>query len=207
MAYEVVIAGAGPVGLFLACELRLAGVSVLVLERMEDTRPPLKANFMGMRGLNLPSVEAFYRRGLLNAVRESALGWMDEGANKGIELRDTRQTGEPPAPRFAGHFAGIMLDGNKIDFSDQRFMLPGPSASGGIVSMQGMETLLADHAKELGVEVRLGAAVTDITQSDYGVAVHVGEETIRADWRSAAMGAAVPCESALGSSFPARIRN
>ena len=70
MAYEVVIAGAGPVGLFLACELRLAGVSVLVLERMEDTQTPLKANFMGMRGLNLPSVEAFYRRGLLNAVSE-----------------------------------------------------------------------------------------------------------------------------------------
>jgi len=56
LAYQVVIAGAGPVRLFLACELRLAGISVLVLERMEDTRTPLKANFMGMRGLNLPSV-------------------------------------------------------------------------------------------------------------------------------------------------------
>ena len=31
MDYDVVIAGAGPVGLLLACELRLAGVSVLVL--------------------------------------------------------------------------------------------------------------------------------------------------------------------------------
>ena len=28
--YEVVIAGGGPVGLFLACELRLAGVSVRI---------------------------------------------------------------------------------------------------------------------------------------------------------------------------------
>jgi 2-polyprenyl-6-methoxyphenol hydroxylase-like FAD-dependent oxidoreductase len=32
MTYDVVIAGGGPVGLFLACELRLAGASVLVLE-------------------------------------------------------------------------------------------------------------------------------------------------------------------------------
>ena len=34
MIYAAVIAGGGPVGLFLSCELRLAGVSVLVLERM-----------------------------------------------------------------------------------------------------------------------------------------------------------------------------
>ena len=34
--YDVVIAGAGPVGLFLACELRLAGLSVLVLEQDEN---------------------------------------------------------------------------------------------------------------------------------------------------------------------------
>ena len=38
--YDVVIAGAGPVGLFLACELRLAGLSVLVLEQAEDPRSP-----------------------------------------------------------------------------------------------------------------------------------------------------------------------
>lgn len=59
MVYDVVIAGGGPVSLFLACELRLAGVSVLVLERMHDLRSPLKGGWMGMRGLNLPSAEAF----------------------------------------------------------------------------------------------------------------------------------------------------
>ena len=35
ISYDVVIAGAGPVGLFLACELRLAGPTVLVLEQSE----------------------------------------------------------------------------------------------------------------------------------------------------------------------------
>src|ERR1700679_2852635 len=154
LIYDVVIAGAGPVGLFLACELRLAGISVLVLERMQDTHTPLKANSMGMRGLNLPSVEAFYRRGLLHAVRESALGWMNADREQGIGIREqgvgivekntapntgTTDTAAapPPAPRFAGHFAGIMLNGNNIDFSshsDAKYRVGGPSASGGMVS-------------------------------------------------------------------------
>ena len=40
--YDVIIAGAGPVGLFLACELRLVKLSVLVLEKLEDPHSPLK---------------------------------------------------------------------------------------------------------------------------------------------------------------------
>src|ERR1700760_2015838 len=42
MVYDVIIAGAGPVGLFLACELRLAKLSVLVLEQLADPSSPLK---------------------------------------------------------------------------------------------------------------------------------------------------------------------
>jgi len=32
MVYEVVIAGAGPVGLFLACELRLRGITCVTFQ-------------------------------------------------------------------------------------------------------------------------------------------------------------------------------
>lgn len=66
--YDVLIAGAGPVGLFLACELRLAGVSVLVLEQAEDPGSPLKELPFGMRGLSVPTLEALYRRGILSEV-------------------------------------------------------------------------------------------------------------------------------------------
>jgi 2-polyprenyl-6-methoxyphenol hydroxylase-like FAD-dependent oxidoreductase len=107
MIYDVVIAGGGPVGLFLACELGLAGTSVLVLERMQDPHSSLKESWMGMRGLSLPSVASFYRRGILDAVRKSSLAWL-EPAKPGFELRSEKPT-SAPAPRFAGHFAGIML--------------------------------------------------------------------------------------------------
>ncbi|HEX3851801.1 MAG TPA: NAD(P)-binding protein [Polyangiaceae bacterium] len=67
-AHDVIIAGAGPVGLFLACELRLANLSVLVLEQAGDPHSPLKRLPFGMRGLWGPSIEAFYRRALLEQI-------------------------------------------------------------------------------------------------------------------------------------------
>jgi 2-polyprenyl-6-methoxyphenol hydroxylase-like FAD-dependent oxidoreductase len=178
--YEVVIAGGGPVGLFLACELSLAGVSVVVLERMEDPRTPLKAGWMGMRGLNFPSVEAFYRRGMLEAVRAAALGWMNTGEKPGMEIGGRRDAA--PAPRFAGHFAGIMLDADKIDFSHQKYVLEGPSASGGMVSLEGIELLLAEHAVKWGVDLRRGVTVTNFTQDENGVTVYAGEESFAGQW-------------------------
>ncbi len=58
VSHDVVIAGGGPVGLLLACELRLARVSVLVLEQATDPRSPLKRLPFGMRGLSAPTIEA-----------------------------------------------------------------------------------------------------------------------------------------------------
>jgi 2-polyprenyl-6-methoxyphenol hydroxylase-like FAD-dependent oxidoreductase len=180
MNYEVVIAGAGPVGLFLACELGLAGVSVVVLEKMKDTRTPLKENPMGMRGMNLPSTEAFYRRGMLKEVRGTAIGWMTTDArDAGMAMRE-RQSQD--APRFAGHFAGILLDGRKIDFGGDKYALGGPSAAGGMVTLAGIEDVLQERAEELGVEIRLGSAVTSVSQMEDGVSVEVGGETIQAKW-------------------------
>jgi 2-polyprenyl-6-methoxyphenol hydroxylase-like FAD-dependent oxidoreductase len=181
MAYDVAIAGGGPVGLFLACELGLAGISVLVLERMEDPHSLLKERWMGSRGLNFPSVEAFYRRGMLKAVRETSLAWMNPDGPPGMVNRESTPATQP-APRFAGHFAGIMLDANKIDFSGQEYVMGGPSASGGMVSLEGVEELLAERAEELGVEIRRGMAVTDFAETDGGVTVYAGDESFPAKW-------------------------
>ncbi len=66
--YDVIISGAGPVGLFLACELALAKCSVLILEKTEDPHSPLKQLPFGIRGLSAPTIEALYRRGLLEEL-------------------------------------------------------------------------------------------------------------------------------------------
>jgi 2-polyprenyl-6-methoxyphenol hydroxylase-like FAD-dependent oxidoreductase len=44
MVADVVIAGAGPNGLMLACELSLAGVHPVVLERLPEPRRENRAN-------------------------------------------------------------------------------------------------------------------------------------------------------------------
>src|SRR3954447_24044133 len=70
--YDVIIAGAGPVGLFLACELRLAGCSVLVLEEAQDPHSPLKTLPFGLRGFSVPTIESFARRCLLDSLKARA---------------------------------------------------------------------------------------------------------------------------------------
>jgi len=51
-----------------------------------------------------------------------------------------------------------------------------------MVSLAGLEEVLAERAQELGVELRLGTAVTDVTQTDDGASVHVGDQVIQAKW-------------------------
>lgn len=179
--YDVVIAGGGPVGLFLACELRLAGVSVLLLEKNREASTPLKSGWMGARGLTFPSTEAFYRRGLLKDVKAASFGWMG-GERPGMELKGDGSAPPTSAPRFAGHFAGMMLDASKIDFSGQKWIMPGPSIGGGMVSLEALEEVLAEHATGLGADIRMEQEVTDFSETADGVLVQAGDEQFHARW-------------------------
>jgi 2-polyprenyl-6-methoxyphenol hydroxylase-like FAD-dependent oxidoreductase len=76
-----VIAGGGPTGLMLACELRLAGVDVLVLERLAEPSGESRAG-----GIHARTMEILDQRGMLEP-------FLAEGR--------TIQ---------AGHFAGLWLD-------------------------------------------------------------------------------------------------
>ncbi|MFF8771799.1 FAD-dependent oxidoreductase [Kitasatospora sp. NPDC015120] len=57
---DVIVVGGGPTGLMLACELRLHGVDVVVLERREERGGESRG-----RGLHARSVEIMDQRGLL----------------------------------------------------------------------------------------------------------------------------------------------
>lgn len=173
MIYDVIIAGAGPVGLFLACELRLAKRSVLVLEQAADPHSPLKQLPFGMRGLWGPSVEAFYRRGLLDEISappgDGAAGLPKPGG----ALSGSKRHGP------AGHFAGIQFDYTNIDASRWVFKLPGPSDTLLGCAMEHIERVLTARALSLGVELRRGHGVNAFDQTESDVTVRVGQQEFR----------------------------
>jgi 2-polyprenyl-6-methoxyphenol hydroxylase-like FAD-dependent oxidoreductase len=136
LIHDVIIAGAGPVGLFLAGELALAKCSVLVLEKAENPHSPLKQFPFGIRGLSAPTIEALYRRGLLETLEVHK------------RLRNPHKTSTPEGPRRqVGHFAGIpFLEGN-IDSSQWRHRLPSSTETNLISTMQEIESVLARRQK------------------------------------------------------------
>ncbi|MDR6870052.1 2-polyprenyl-6-methoxyphenol hydroxylase-like FAD-dependent oxidoreductase [Bosea sp. BE125] len=178
MIYDVVIAGAGPVGLFLACELRLAGVSVLVLEQAEDPRSPLKRLPFGMRGLSTPTIEAFDRRGLLNEI--AAPQPAKDGSGTGSALTAAHWMQQPRRP--GGHFAGIQFYEDKIDTSKWPYRLPNSASTSMLVEMEQLESALAVRANAMGVEIRRGRGVEGFDQSDDAVTVRAGGEIFRGRW-------------------------
>lgn len=174
LLYDVVIAGGGPVGLFLACELRLAEFSVLVLEQAEDPRSPLKRLPFGMRGLSAPTIDAFHRRGLLDDI--AALQPMKQG------LMGGSAAGAEAPRRPAGHFAGIQFDAENIDTSKWPYRLPGPAGTSMAAEMEQIESALAARAAAMGVEIRRGLGVDGFDPSDEDVTVRAGGETFRGRW-------------------------
>ncbi|MFD8544583.1 FAD-dependent monooxygenase [Streptomyces sp. NPDC059649] len=169
--HDVVIVGAGPVGLFLACELGLADRSVLVLEQEPELHSARRALPLGLRGLSAASAEAFYRRGMLPQLLSAS------GIDNYPDPSD-----EPASPRWAGHFAGMVLDPADIDVTALPFRLPSPATEGVMTSLDAVETVLSERAAELGVEIRRGVRVAAVTQHEENVVAHAGEGDYAARW-------------------------
>jgi 2-polyprenyl-6-methoxyphenol hydroxylase-like FAD-dependent oxidoreductase len=165
--YDIIISGAGPVGLFLACELALANCSVLMLEKADDPHTPLKQLPFGIRGLNAPSIEALDRRGLLDQLE--------------VPKRLKNPFGHVGSTQ-AGHFAGIPFLYGDIDTARWPHRLASSTPTSLISEMAETEAVLTRRALALGVEIRRGVGVTGVEQDDAGVTVLAGDRSFSALW-------------------------
>jgi 2-polyprenyl-6-methoxyphenol hydroxylase-like FAD-dependent oxidoreductase len=146
---DVTVVGAGPVGLMLAAELALAGASVQVLERLAEPDPVVKA-----QAVNVPTAEALDRRGLgpaAEAVHREMLARQGSPAGHGR-----------PDPRFTGHFAGVVLDPDLVDWADPELAAHTAGAGARMVPQPALVALLAEHVARLGVPVHRGVEVTGL---------------------------------------------
>ncbi|MCC9307171.1 FAD-dependent monooxygenase [Kitasatospora sp. RB6PN24] len=134
MTIDVAIAGGGPNGLMLACELALAGVRPVVLEQLTEPSHEPKAN------------------GLVGQV----VRLLDQ---RGLHQRITGHT-DPPAPRPGYMFGAFPLDLTGLD-PNPLHVLP--------VRQRDLESLLAERARELGVEVRRGHRLDSLAPDADGV--------------------------------------
>jgi 2-polyprenyl-6-methoxyphenol hydroxylase-like FAD-dependent oxidoreductase len=167
---DVIISGAGPVGLFLACELALAKCSVLVLEKVENPHSPLKQLPFGIRGLSAPTIEALYRRGLLDKLELHK------------RLKNPHQNAGQGVRRQVGHFAGIPFHEGDVDTTRWKHRLPGSTTTSLISEMEELETVLTRRAEALGVEIRRGMALTGFHQTDDGITAKAGDESFQSKW-------------------------
>ena len=185
----VVVVGAGPVGLLTAIELTLAGMRVLVLERLPATNTVVKALSIGPLG-----IEALQRRGMAAAIVDA------EDRNAAMMHKFTQQNGsDAPAekPRFSGHFAGLMI---RTDAQKQ------PERRSRPVDQQSAEIMLAGRAHSLGIEVRRECDVTNLLQQPDGVDVEwaspSGEGRVRCSWLVGCDGGRSSIRKLAGFAFP-----
>ena len=187
---DVVVVGAGPVGLLTAIELTLGGVRVLVLERLAAASLAVKALGLGPLGS-----EALKRRGMAAAIAAGearSFATLKQFTNQpGAELRG-------PASKFSGHFAGLSLIRKDAQKEPGRRATP--------VDQQGVEAMLAERARSLGIEVRRACDVTNFVQQADGVDVAwsspAGAGRLRCAWLVGCDGGRSLVRKMAGLAFP-----
>jgi 2-polyprenyl-6-methoxyphenol hydroxylase-like FAD-dependent oxidoreductase len=186
---DVVVVGAGPVGLLTAIELTLGGVRVLVLERLAAASMAMKAGGIGPLG-----IEALQRRGMAAAVAAAEMRGF-AAIQKFIEQGGPDVRGE--GRKFSGHFAGLTLIRADAQKEPERRMR--------LVDQQAAEAMLAERARSLGIEVRRNCDVKGFVQED-GVDVEwaspAGEDRIRCSYLVGCDGGRSPIRKMAGFEFP-----
>lgn len=163
---------------------------MLVLEQAPDPRSQLKGLPFGLRGLSVPTTESLDRRDLLKEIEAPAAS------------KDTRAAAHwmQQQRRTAGHFAGIQFFYDQIDSARWPYRLPGPVGSLAL-DMASIETVFAERADMLGVEIRRGCGVEAIDASEAGISVHTAGGTFDGRWLVGCDGGRSTVRKAAGFSF------
>ncbi len=186
---DVVVVGAGPVGLLAAIELSLGGVRVVVLERLPAPSTVVKALGIGALGS-----ETLQRRGMgaaVAAAEASSFAAIRAFAERnGADLRERAKIG--------GHFAGLFLLRKDVQAEPARAFHP--------VDQQALEAMLAERALALGIEVRRGCDVTGFVERDDGIDVAwasaTGDGRIGCRFLVGCDGGRSPVRKMAGFAFP-----
>ena len=184
MTHDVVLVGAGPVGLFLSIELATAGVKPLLLERLVEADCTIKAASVGA-----VAAEALERRGLARALDD------ERRATMALMMPALKaRFGPGPMKKPGGHFSGMFLIEQSLQRDPERHMRP--------VSQEGLERILAARARELGVELRRGVTVEGFAQDDDGLTVETSAGPLRAKYLVGCDGGRSRVRKLAGFEFP-----
>lgn len=171
---EVLIIGAGPVGLSAALALGRAGIRCLVLERRNEFSRYPKAN-----GVHARTMEIFREWGVVRPIRDLTAGMPDE-------ITIAWMT------RLNGIEIGLLAM-KETDEMSRLFDAQSPERMS-VVGQHMFEPVLANAAGELdSVTIRLGCEVTDLSPGDDSVTVTYtdgagGKHTVTAQYAIAADG-------------------
>jgi 2-polyprenyl-6-methoxyphenol hydroxylase-like FAD-dependent oxidoreductase len=175
---EILIAGGGPVGLFLAAELARAGLSPVVVE----SQPlPEAEGVSAVRGISKRSLDTLALRGNKDQVMAASRATLTEIANRRLNRRPAASgtaAAASGAEKFGdwrlqaamkGHFGVIPLFDSTDEFSDLAIL---PVSYGLLVRA------LCAEATRLGCRVWRGLSVRDLAMQDDHVAVTLSDGSV-----------------------------
>lgn len=172
MSADVIVSGAGPVGLLTAALLDSAGVKVEVLERLTERSENSRAAVLHPRTLEV-----------LTTVR----------AEDGRTLTDILLSHGRTVPRTYFGMLPQLLDYTELD-TPHPYILQ--------ITQATTERVLASLVEARGIPVHYGREVTGFEQDDTGVRVRAGDTVHTARYLVGADGAWSPVRQQAGIEFP-----
>jgi 2-polyprenyl-6-methoxyphenol hydroxylase-like FAD-dependent oxidoreductase len=170
---DVLVAGAGPTGLTLACDLARRGVAVRIIDRAQEFPGGSRG-----KGLSPRSLEVFDDLAVIDRMLASGITHMPHRKYQGAEVitEIDPEAGRAPTPDI-------------------------PYPTGLMVPQWRVEQILRERLADFGVAVELGAELRGFSQHADGVTATIGEAQIQARYLVGCDGGRSTVRKALGLSL------